>query len=159
MCRTGDFNLSYDSLTSYEARQKLRNLKTTDSEFWDELTRKSAAGLIIADEDNVAEDEENTDPFFEDDSDLPCDAIISTVLGTNPVGVTLNATGDVVSAAAAESLDNDKIDEMLPNEVAENNKAGETAEMGRGKRKRTSNKLYSTNAFWQHHNNIGSDEE
>jgi hypothetical protein len=160
MCRTGDFNMSYDSLTSYDARQKLRDLKTTDSEFWDELTRKSAAGLIIADEDNVAEDEENTDPFFEDDSDLPCDAIISTVLGTHPVGVTLNATGDVVSAAAAESLDNDKIDELLPNEVTENNdKAGETAEMGRGKRKRTSNKLYSTNAFWRHHDNDGSDEE
>jgi hypothetical protein len=72
----------------------------------------------------------------------------------------LNATGDVVSAAAAESLDNDKIDEMLPNEVAENNdKASETAEMGRGKRKRTSNKLYSTNAFWRHHDNDRSDEE
>jgi hypothetical protein len=117
-------------------------------------------GLIIAHEDNIAEDEENTDPFFEDDSDLPCDAIISTVLGTDPVGVTLNATSDVVSAAAAESLDNNKIDEMLPNEVTENNnKAGETAEMGHGKRKRTSNKLYSTNAFWWHHDNDRSDEE
>jgi hypothetical protein len=136
------------------------NLKTTDSEFWDELTRKSVTGLIIADEDNVAEDEENTDPFFEDNSDLPCDVIILTVLGTNPVGVTLNATGDVVSAAAAESLDNDKIDEMLPNEVAENNdKASEIAEMGHRKQKRTSNKLYSKNAFWWHHDNDRSDEE
>jgi hypothetical protein len=148
MCRTGDFNLSYDSLTSYDARQKLCNLKTTDSEFWDELTWKSAMGLIIANEENIAEDEENTDLFFEDDSDLPCDAIISTVLRTNPVGITLNATGNVVSAAAAESLDNGKIDEMLPNEVTENNdKASETTEMGCRKRKRTSHKLYSTNAF------------
>jgi hypothetical protein len=117
----------------------------TDSEFWYELTWKSMMGLIIADEDNIAEDEENTDPFFEDDSDLPCDVIISTVLGTNPVGITLNATSNVVSAAAAESLDNDK--------------AGETAEMGHGKQKRTSNKLYSTNAFWWHHDNDRSDEE
>jgi hypothetical protein len=65
----------------------------------------------------------------------------------------------VVAIAAAKSLGNDKIDEMLPNEVAENNdKAGETAEMGHRKRKRTSNKLYSTNAFWQHHDNDRSNK-
>ena len=38
MCRTGQFNLSYESLTSFNARETLRNLKTMNPEFWAELT-------------------------------------------------------------------------------------------------------------------------
>lgn len=39
MCRTGEFNLLYDSLTSFAARDKLRNFKTTNPDLWAELTK------------------------------------------------------------------------------------------------------------------------
>src|SRR6202022_45959 len=105
MCRTGDFNLSYDSLTSFEARQELRDLKITDPKFWDELTCKAAPDLNVAGNEPIFEDDETTEPIFEDDSDLPCEVIIAEVLGSKTRGVASTATGELVSTAAAESLD------------------------------------------------------
>jgi hypothetical protein len=70
MCRTGNFDLSYDSLISYEARQKLRGLKTTDPEFWAELTQRTGPVLEVPGE-TIVEDDETTEPLVEDDSDLP----------------------------------------------------------------------------------------
>jgi hypothetical protein len=39
MCKAGQFNLSYDSLTSHEARQALRNLPNTDPTFFAEISQ------------------------------------------------------------------------------------------------------------------------
>jgi hypothetical protein len=55
MCRTGKFNLSYQSLTSFTAREKLRNLKSTNPEFWQELT--TVAHQTIPDDDIIDEDD------------------------------------------------------------------------------------------------------
>jgi hypothetical protein len=64
MCRVKDFNLSYDCLTGYAVRDKLRNLKKTDPEFWKELTAASVPeptdGNQIFEEDDVDE----PDMFF-----------------------------------------------------------------------------------------------
>ena len=68
MCRTGNFNLSYDSLTSYEARQKLRELKTTDPDFSNELIQKTATEAADITNDDMPEDEDTGEPLFEDDS-------------------------------------------------------------------------------------------
>ncbi|KAG1872308.1 hypothetical protein DFJ58DRAFT_635311, partial [Suillus subalutaceus] len=38
MCHVHTFNLSFESLTSYAVREKLRSLKVDDPQFWDELT-------------------------------------------------------------------------------------------------------------------------
>ena len=84
MCRTRNFNLSYDSLTGFKARQTLRNLKMTDPDFWNKLTQNTAAE--VADNSNVdmPEDEDDGEVLFEDDSDIPCEAIIACVIGSKP---------------------------------------------------------------------------
>src|ERR1700732_3449514 len=110
MCCTGNFNMSYESLTGYDARQKLRDLKKTDLEFWDQLTRKAVLEVDIPAKECIAENEDAADTLFEDDSDLPCDTIIANVLGFQPAGVKSTAAGDMVSTAAAESLDADEME-------------------------------------------------
>jgi hypothetical protein len=55
MCCTGEFNLSYQSLTSFTARKKLHNLKSTNPEFWQEL--KTVAHQTIPDDDIIDEDD------------------------------------------------------------------------------------------------------
>jgi hypothetical protein len=139
MCRTGNFNLSYDSLTSYEARQKLHDLETSDPEFWAQLTQKAETELTLPVDEVLAEDEENADPVFDDDSDLPCEAIINGVLGSSTRGVTSTATGNMVSTAAAESMNDGATGTSLDEE-----EGGNVAGLGRGKRKRTENRLYNS---------------
>jgi hypothetical protein len=83
MCCTGGFNLSYESLTGYEARQKLRDLKTTDPDFWNGLTQKTTTDAADMADENMSEDEDSGEVPFEDDSDLPCETIIARVLGSD----------------------------------------------------------------------------
>jgi hypothetical protein len=157
LCRTGNFNLSYASLTGYEARQNLRELKETNPEFWKELTQKKASELIVVSE-NMAEDEDGEAAVFEDDSDVPCEAVIANLLGVSPTGVKLNDTGDIVSAAAAESMEtpSDAVKLEIKNDLGNNSDNGG---LGRGKRKRTQNTLYNTKSFWRHNDNDASDDE
>jgi hypothetical protein len=59
----------------------------------------------------------------------------------------------MVSTAAAESIDNTEME--MPNHDRD---AGVgVGDLGRGKRKRTNNKLYDS--FWWHNDNDGSDQE
>ena len=157
MCRTGSFNLSYESLTSYEARQKLRDLKSSDPEFWAELARKTTPDhnteiTAAADDDNedFVEDDENIDPLFEDDSDLPCNVVIASVLGQQPRHVTATANGDLVSTRVAEYIDNEELSVV---------KQKHETDLGHSKRKKITNKLYSSKSFWRHNDNEASDSE
>jgi hypothetical protein len=139
--------LLYDSLTSHEARQTLRELKTTNPELWEQLTKEPDPETHI----NTTEaDEEEEEVPFEDNSDLPCEAVIAFVGGKNPAGVKEDASGALASSALAESID--ATEEELGTVIAE-------ADHGRGKRKQTQNKLYSLDVFWHHHDNQASDEE
>jgi hypothetical protein len=67
--------------------EMLRNLKTTDPKFWDELTKKTHVDpeepLVGAElkADDILE------PPFEDDSNLLCDVIVANVLGSESDGV------------------------------------------------------------------------
>jgi hypothetical protein len=159
MCRTGGFNLSYESLTSYEARQKLRDLKMTDPDFWNELTQKTIDAVDMAD-GNMPEDEDISEVPFEDDSDLPCEVIIARVLGSDlGPDVTSMPDGNLMSTAAAESLDRDETKGL--SDVGEGNAIppidSERNNLGRGKRKITKNKLYDS--FWRHNDRDASDCE
>ena len=110
MCRTGNFNLSYDSLTGYEARQKLHDLKTTDPDFLAELTQKATVKLIVHPNEVIAEDEDTVNPLFKDNSDLPCEAIIANITSSSPANVASTSNGDMMSTAAAESLDDNEME-------------------------------------------------
>jgi hypothetical protein len=159
MCRTGNFNLSYDSLTSFEARQELRDLKTADPEFWDQLTCKAAPDLNVTGNEMITEDDETTEPIFEDDSNLPCEVIIAEVLGSKTRGVASTTTGEMVSTAAAESLDENDMEAEKEPEGDEMVGADNPTELGRGKRKRITNRLYNPKSFWRHNDNEASDNE
>jgi len=149
-----NFNLSYDSLTGYKARQKLCDLKTTDPDFWAELTQKATVKLIVHPNEVVAEDEDTVDPLFKDNSDLPCEAIITNITDSSPAGVASTSNGDMMLTAAAESLDDNEM------EIPDDSSMGTgKLDLGCGKRKRTANKLYNTNSFWRHNNDDTSDQE
>jgi hypothetical protein len=145
LCRTGNFNLSYQSLTSYEAREILRNLKTTDLVMWDELTKKSLVHSELSESvDTELEHKEFTETMFGDDSDLPCDAIMANFLRSELDGVKANDDGDLSSATMAQLINNDKLELANANTFGTNSEL----ELGCGKRKRTANKLYNTKSFW-----------
>jgi hypothetical protein len=133
-------------LTSREARQTLRELKTTNPELWEQLTKKPDPETHI----NATEADEEEEVPFEDNSNLPCEAVVAFVGGKNTAGVKEDASGALASSALAESID--ATEEELRTVTAE-------ADHGHGKRKRTQNKLYSSDAFWHHHDNQASDEE
>ena len=61
MCCTGKFNMSYKSLTGYEARQKLCDLKETDPKFWDQLTQRAAPDVDIPANKCITKDKDATD--------------------------------------------------------------------------------------------------
>jgi hypothetical protein len=103
--------------------------------------------------ETIVKDDETTELLFEDDSDLPCEMIVASVLRSGPAGVVSTSNGDMVSTAAAKSIDNTEME--MPNHDRD---AGVgVGDLGRGKWKRTNNKLYDS--FWQHNNNDGSDQE
>jgi hypothetical protein len=114
--------------------------------------------LVVVGED-VAEDEVDGAAVFEDDSDIPCEAIIANALGTSSVGVKLTATGDIMSVAAAKSLeaseDSSSVGMTINNPVP----SVDGSDLGDGKRKRMQNTLYNSKAFWQHNDNNASDDE
>ena len=133
MCHMGNFNMSYESRSSYEARKKLHDLKKTDPKFWDQLTPKALLEVDIPANECIAEDEDAANPLFEDDSDLPCDMIIANVLGFQPMGVKLTTAGDMVSTVVAESLDANKM-ERTSDHVEDKDDVGmeEIGELGCG---------------------------
>ena len=71
MCKAGELDLSYESLTSHEARQMLRDLPRTDPSFFAEISQPcSGQTPSLSTSECLQEDSEN---LFEapDDSDVP----------------------------------------------------------------------------------------
>jgi hypothetical protein len=150
-------------LTSPDARRKLRDLKTTDPEFWGQLTGTAASVPIANDDGNIIEDQENTDSPFEDDSDLSCNTIVANMHGSNSASVGVTADGSLVSTVMAESLregDGDSAEARTSLSIeaeGSNRVVRDSSEVGRGKRKKTQNRMYES--FWRHDDEDPSDAE
>lgn len=124
MCTVRGFNLSFESLTGFKARGRLRDLKNADPEFWKELTGSN--------EQDVAE--------------IACAAIVADVLGQNvPSGVGVDADGNLMSTVEAQKL----TFEVLPAVEVTSGTDEDGEELGRGRRKRKPNTLYA-HSFWRH---------
>ena len=159
MCRIKEFNLSYDCLTSYAVRDKLRNLKKTDPEFWKELTAASVPDPTNEDQTFEEDIIDGHDMSFDDDSDLPCDTIIGCTTSSGiPENVSATADGNLVSVAEAESID-EVGESSTPSQVPDSEVPLAEEALGPGKRKRRANTLYKASTFWRHHDNDDSDEE
>jgi hypothetical protein len=143
-------------LTGFGARETLRNLKNTDRKFWDELTGTTVdePALPVANAQPVVEDDPEADNTrFEDDSSLPCTAVIQHVVnGTQAVGVVVTEEGDLVSGAAGEGLAVGAAGEG----VVDGREQEGTERLGRGMRRKMPNTLYSGKVFWRHFD--GDDE-
>lgn len=167
MCRTGDFNLSYESLTDPRTtRARLNNLKATDPQFYAELTSTQYENVNVptAEGEDLDEDVQNDpdlDATFEDDSDVPINVVRAVVAHSQPsVPVRFSALGEVAMDVAAES--NDLEEESPTGEGAlqpemETSGGVPTAVSdglgvsGDGKRVRTKSKMYSedTLRWWR----------
>jgi hypothetical protein len=152
LCRIGDFNLSHKSLSGYEACNKLCDLKSTDPSFYEELL----AGSDHVEKVEAAQEDDQNVISFEDDSDLPCKAVIASVLGRPlPMKLASTAHGDLVSAAQAESLE----DSSTSTSASIKEARKEPEELGVGKRKRRANVMYNSKQFWRHMDGDQSDDE
>lgn len=112
LCVVWQGNLSYECLTGFEARSALRNMRSTDPEFWAELTTKKLCDCVPAEDEAQAEDvildpdNKEGDAGNVDYSDLPVKEVIGALVdGTCPEGMVAREEGGFRSTANAERLD------------------------------------------------------
>jgi hypothetical protein len=134
-------------------QEELRNLRTANPEFWTALTTVSARRAKPSKteiEDIIPEpDEEDLD-----DSDISFNDVLSATHREEPSSlrrgrISKQERGGLTTVADAEKLD----------EVPIPIKEGETRDGGRGKRKKTANRLYGLADFARHWDNEASDVE
>lgn len=146
-----DWNLSYECLSGFKARERLRNMSETDPDFWKELTTKKQD--LPMQSEMVPEDVILLDDGGDDDSDLPVDLVIASIVDNScPVGVAYRPEGGLMSVADAETLDTELEEDGRILQDLQEPKA-----LGRGKRVKTKNRQYK--AFWQHNDDQGSSDE
>ncbi|KAJ7926600.1 hypothetical protein B0H13DRAFT_1862060 [Mycena leptocephala] len=146
-CRAKQWDLSYARLTSFDAREKLRAIKTTDPSFWQQLEDRRIRALEEHNAGDARDGEETydctvPDDADEDDSDISCAAVKRATIQSEP-GLT---SADKV----AEALDHDDGD-------VEEDTGHDTAEDPIGKRRRRPNTRYQN--FWRHREGPGIDSE
>lgn len=117
----------------------------------------TASAPIANDGVDIAEDQNVTDTFFEDDSDLPCHAIVANMLGSNSASVAMTANGDLASTAMAESLGEGEGAGAGTSQAEGSESVFDSSDVGRGKRRKTQNRMYSS--FWRHNDEDPSDAE
>ncbi|KAF8240344.1 hypothetical protein L208DRAFT_1233821, partial [Tricholoma matsutake] len=107
LCRIQEWNLSYECLTSFAAREQLSKMKETDPEFWKELTTAKTPELP-AKHVKLAEDKLDEDENAIDDSELPLSVVIEAITdGQCPEGFAVRPAGGLMSVVDAERLDID----------------------------------------------------
>jgi hypothetical protein len=170
MCRVRQWNLSYGSLTSYEAREKLRTLKAEEPLFWNELTANTTHHLPGLKE-HLEEDKEKIDDEDDkgDDSSLEMSAVLSTLVTGEVAGnVSVGSSGGLVSQNEADDVeaepvevvgcadgDSDKTSAVPTTVESQQTKSGLSGEQAdsekrRGKRQRFGNKWYDVKDFMRH---------
>ena len=145
-------------MTGVEARSKLRTLKNSDPEFWAELTCKRAQDLIPPDDVHQPEDNVTSglfgidDDVGVDDSDVTMDVLIESIASRRsiPEGFILTEAGGIASNADAEGLDEDNVTTLVTTIQGVGGDMGDDEKRGRGKRRKTANRLYNSKDFWRY---------
>jgi hypothetical protein len=139
------FDLSYESLTSHEARKVLRDLPATRPTFFAELANPRRRQSPVLNDDEAIEEDDDTYDDTEEDSEVPLAVLLDRI--HNPIqqsnGYETDNDGRLVSTADAERAFAEESGEVSAEQAEE--------EKGRGKRKKVANTLYSEDAFrwWQ----------
>jgi len=171
MCRVRGWNLLYESLSSLEAREKLRQLRATDPDFWNELTVKTSHSMLPGPDDNVAEDIiplETDDDDFGDDSSVGVGAVVFDLVKMGTEDGRKRAGGGLLHDVLAEEDEEEPVSSTLlvneadsshTNDSAEDTVGGLTAgadneevmaSRGVGKRKQIPNQRYQLKDFMRH---------
>jgi hypothetical protein len=136
-------------------------MRTTNSEFWEELTRGQPNEL--PDVGETLQEDLEFDTELEDkdadDSDVSMQTLITTLTSEDiPETVGFRKSGTLTSVADAENADLD--DEMLPqaepnveNSQMVRSEVIAPGEVGRGKRQKFVTTRYNGEAFWRHNDN------
>jgi hypothetical protein len=157
-----------------ETRQQLRDLKTTDPDFYKELIREQFETHLPAPDDHVNEDDiiEDTDFDIEgDNSSIGVRAVVADVIGANEdQGTKRGEEGGLLQATMAEDEEQEPINPIEPPmmegvnvthavktlaDVSAQANSGTTGEMGHSKRSRKPNQHYA--AFIRHNDDESSD--
>ena len=151
-CRVRGWNLSWESLTSFSAREKLHTVAQEDPDFYQQLINGKFAlpeGTEILKDELPGEDD---DSDFVDDSDIPLPIVISCMVKgcsndpsfqPEPAGST-GQIGRIQSIADAETLDN-------LGQAGAADMAADAEGSRRAKRVRTANRRYQSDTFWRHY--------
>jgi hypothetical protein len=151
------WNLSFACLTGFKAREALRNMRTTDPEFWEELTRGgSNEDLPESDINENFQEDVEFDTVLEDtdadDSDVSMQTLTTMLTKDDiPEMVGFRKSGTLTSLADADNADLGE--EMLPPTEANVSNPQKGKEEGRGKRQKFANKRYNGGTFWRHNDN------
>jgi hypothetical protein len=132
-------------------------MKQTDPKFWDELTKGQSQTLPNTTE-NLLEDIQPDDTHLEDvvadDSELPMSKLIAAMTNDElPKNVRVGENGGLVSLVEVEDINLEpdlEPESEIASAEAEIEPNFNTNEEGRGKRRKTANKYYSSFAFWRH---------
>lgn len=135
-------------MTGVAARSKLRDLRESNPEFWDELVNTSAP-----DENMPQPEDDEPSSGTSDDVDVPIEVLVKNMIKKNPPkGYVILPDGGMEANTAAETFE-----DHGDNEVESGHGEPLTMDLGRGKRKKKPNTLYNQSSFWRH--NDSSDSE
>ena len=73
------FDLSYESLTSHEARKVLRDLPATQPAFFAKLTNLCRRQIPVLNDDEVIEEDNDTYDDTEEDSEVPLAVLLDCI--------------------------------------------------------------------------------
>ncbi|KAF8196183.1 hypothetical protein BJ912DRAFT_1056612 [Pholiota molesta] len=164
MCRVGinDADLSYESLTSSEARQTLRELPITDPTFFAELTRERTMPALptLTHDEAQEEDVEHSELDIPgDDSAVPLKAVEDAVYGVLPTDDTeqefIIGPYGLLSAAEAEET----LVESVNDVIVDTTSLAEQSSVGRGHRKKFRNTVYNPENFDFTHDSLVPDHK
>jgi hypothetical protein len=132
-------------LTGVAARLKLRGLRESNPEFWEELINVSPPD----DEVSQPEDQDKPPPDSGiDDVDVPIQALVESMVKKRvSKGYVVIPDGGMEADTVVEAF-NDAV-------VSEDTSV--TLELGRGKRRKKPNTLYTS--FWRHNDNDSKSDE
>ena len=137
-------------MTGVAARSKLRDLRESNPEFWDELVNTSAP------DENIPQPEDD-EPISgtSDDVDVPIEVLVKNMVKKKvPKGYVILPDGGMEANTAAEAFEDHRDNEV---ESGHGELEPLTKDLGRGKRRKKPNTLYNQASFWRH--NDSSDSE
>ena len=133
-------------MTGVAARSKLRDLRQSNPEFWDELVNMSPP-----DEGLPQLEDDEPSSGLSDDVDVPIEVlVINMVKKRAPKGYVILPDGGMEANTVAETFEDHEDNDVEFGEPV-------TKDLGRGKRRKKPNTLYNQSTFWHH--NDSSDSE